>query len=97
MPKSEHIMHKKIYNAAFLINVIFQSFFNLIFPMAGMFFVGWLLVDKCSCPEWIYVPLLIVGLITGLISMVKFLIYALEIAERNEKAQNAKNKNNNEK
>ena len=82
---------KKIYNAAYLINVIFQSFFNLIFPMALMFFIGWIAVSQLSFGQWVYAIFLIFGLIIGLISMIKFLIYALDSFEKIEKAQqNAK-------
>lgn len=80
-------MKTKIYNAAYLINVIFQAFFNLMFPMAIMFFIGWLAVSRLSIGQWVYAVLLIFGLIIGLISMIKFLIYALDSFERIEKSQ----------
>ena len=65
-------------------NVIFQSFFNLIFPAALAFGIGYLLVWKLSFPQWIYVPLIIVGVFLGLFSMVKFLIYTLKTFEKIE-------------
>lgn len=80
-------MKIKIYNAAYLINVIFQSFFNLMFPMALMFFIGWIAVSRLSFGQWVYAVLLIFGLIIGLISMIKFLIYALDSFEKIEKGQ----------
>ena len=83
-------MKTEIYNAAYLINVIFQAFFNLMFPMAIMFFIGWLAVSRLSIGQWVYAVLLIFGLIIGLISMIKFLIYALDAFEKIEKAQKAK-------
>lgn len=80
-------MNKKIYNAFFMLNIIFQSFFNLLLPMAIAFGLGYLLTHKLSLPQWIYVPLLLVGLFAGLISMVKFLLYSLKTYEKIEKAQ----------
>lgn len=82
-------MKRRVYNAAYLINVIFQAFFNLLFPMGLLFVVGWLAVNKLGFPDWIYVILLVVGLISGLISMIKFLIYALDAFDSIEKAQKA--------
>lgn len=80
---------KRIYNAFFLINVIFQSFFNLLLPVALAFGLGYLLVAKLSLPEWIYVPLIILGVFAGLFSMVKFLIYTLKTFEKTEEEQNS--------
>ena len=80
---------KRIYNAFFLMNVIFQSFFNLLLPVALAFGLGYLLVGKLSVPEWIYVPLMIVGVFAGLFSMVKFLIYTLKTFEKTEEEQNS--------
>lgn len=83
-------MQKRIYNAAYLINVIFQAFFNLMFPMAVGFFAGYIMTEKLSLPQWWYAVLLVAGLAVGLFSMIKFLIYALDAFEKIEKAQNAK-------
>lgn len=80
-------MNKKIFNASYLINVLFQSFFNLTLPLALAFGAGRLLTSKLALPSWIYVPLLLAGLAIGLISMIKFLIYALDAFEKLERNQ----------
>lgn len=85
-------MHKKIFNASYLINVLFQSFFNLLFPLASALGIGWLLTTKLALASWIYVPLLTAGLAAGLISMIKFLIYALDTFEKIEREQQRKQK-----
>lgn len=82
-------MNKKIYNAAYLINVIFQAFFNLLFPMAIMLILAWLTTEKLSFPQWVYAPMIIFGLAVGLFSMIKFLIRALDTLEKIEKAQSS--------
>jgi hypothetical protein len=46
-------------------------------------------VWKLSFPEWIYVPLIIVGVFAGLFSMVKFLVYTLKTFEKIEEEQNS--------
>ena len=81
---------KRIYNATYLINVIFQAFFNLMFPMAVAFGGGWLLTERLGAPSWIYAVLMILGVAVGLFSMIKFLIYALDTLEKIEKVQNSK-------
>ena len=88
---SKNAMHKKIFNASYLINVLFQAFFNLLFPLAVALGVGWLLTSRFNLPSWIYAPLLILGLAIGLISMIKFLIYALDAFEKIERNQEKDN------
>jgi FtsZ-binding cell division protein ZapB len=52
---------------------------------SGLFFLcSWLLVRYASAPNWIYAPLIIVGVLIGLISMVKFIISAMSALERLE-------------
>ena len=93
----EYYMHKKIFNASYLINVLFQAFFNLLFPLALAFGVGWLLTAKLALPSWIYVPLLLAGLAIGLISMIKFLIYALDVFEKLERGRQQNQEKDNDK
>ena len=90
-------MHKKLFNASYLINVLFQAFFNLLFPLALAFGVGWLLTAKLALPSWIYVPLLLAGLAIGLISMIKFLIYALDVFEKLERGRQQNQEKDNDK
>lgn len=82
-------MKTRVYNAAYLINVIFQAFWNLLFPMALGFFAGWLLTSRFGLPSWVYAALIIIGMGIGLFSMIKFLIYALDAFEKIEKAQHS--------
>lgn len=90
-------MHKKLFNASYLINVLFQSFFNLLLPLALAFGAGWLLTAKLALPSWIYAPLLILGLAIGLISMLKFLLYALDAFEKLERSQQQTKEKDNDK
>ncbi len=87
---------KRIYNATYLINVIFQAFWSLLLPIGLALGAGWLLTDKLSAPSWIYAVLIIIGVTIGLFSMIKFLVYALDAFERIEKAQNSKGDKTNE-
>ena len=75
-------------------NIIAQSIFNLLIPAALMFCVTWLLIDKIGAPLWLYAITLPLGIIIGLISMVKFAIVASKGLERLE--QQGKNNNKTE-
>ena len=85
-------MHKKITNALYVLNIVFQSFFDLVTPAALLFGVSWLLVRYLSLPEWIYAPAIIIGLLLGFVSMVKFIITAMGGLERLEGEQRNKEK-----
>ena len=73
-------------------NIVFQAIISLASPAALAFFIGWLAVSKFGAPSWIYVPLIVLGIIVGFISMVRFAISASEGLERLEKNRNEKNK-----
>ena len=60
-----------------------------------MFGISWLLVSRAGAPSWIYAVFISVGIIAGLVSMVKFVINATSNLERLEK-QNRKGKDENE-
>ena len=79
-------VYKKFVGALYVMNIIAQSIVTLLTPAALMFFFAWLLVEKCSLPRWIYAVFITVGVIAGLISMVKFAISASEGLERLERA-----------
>ena len=74
-------------NALQALNIIIQSFFNLLTPMGLSILVSWLLVEKAGLPVWIYAVLIILGVAVGFYSMVRFLISALAALERLEKEQ----------
>ena len=85
-------MYRKIVNALYILNILFQSLFNLAAPILLMMGLSWLLVNKCSAPTWLYAPLGVFGAIVGFISMCKFIISACESLERLEKERAQKDK-----
>ena len=66
------------------LNIIAQAIFSLGTPTALLFGVGWLLVSRAGAPTWIYAILLPLGILTGLVSMVKGVISATSALERLE-------------
>jgi hypothetical protein len=87
-------MYGKFVSAMYLLNIVFQSFFNLAFPIGIAILASWLLVEHAGAPGWIYAPLVIVGVITGFSSMVRFILSATRALDRLEndrrKAQSKK-------
>ena len=80
-------MNKKWLSAMYALNIIFQSFFSLASPIALALALGWLTVAKLGAPTWVYVPFTVVGVFSGLFSMVKFILSAMGGLNRLEKEQ----------
>lgn len=85
-------MYKKIVNSLYLINIIFQAFFSLLFPVGCALLLAWYMVEKRDMPSWLYVILIILGVFIGLFSMVKFILVSMSAFERLEKEQQEKQK-----
>ncbi len=79
-------------NAMYALNIIIQSFFNLLTPIGLSILVSWLLVEKAGMDGWIYAVLIILGVAVGFYSMIRFLLSALAGLERLEKEQEQKKK-----
>ena len=90
-------MYKKIVNSLYLLNIIFQAFFSLLFPIGRALLLSWYMVEKKNMPSWIYVILIVSGVFVGLFSMVKFILGAMRALENLEKEQKAKEKAKNRK
>lgn len=80
-------MYKRFVSAMYTMNIIFQCIITLVIPAALMFLLSWLLVSKAGAPSWLYVPLLSIGFISGIFSMIKFAISASEGLERLERSR----------
>ena len=65
-------MHRKFFNAMYVFNIVIQSIISLVSPIAVGILIAWLLTEKAGVGGWIYVVLIILGVISGLFSMVRF-------------------------
>ena len=77
----------------YIINIVFQAFVSLISPAALMLLAAWLLDKYTDVGGWIYAVLITVGVITGFISMIKFVLRgmaALEAIENQNKENSDK-------
>ena len=83
---------KEGYSAFYVINIVFQSILTLVWQIAVGLLVGWIFVTFVGAPEWIYVPLILAGVATGLVSMVRFILAAMKALERIEEQRRKKKK-----
>ena len=81
-------MYKKAISSLHVVNIVSQSIFTLLWQIALGVGIGYVAVTYWSAPRWIYIPLILAGVITGIVSMVKFLLAAMNSLDRLE-AQHA--------
>ena len=80
--------YQKVITPLYVINIFFQAFITLISPIAIMLGLAYLSVKYLNFGAWIYVVLILLGVFSGLYSMVVFIINssrALEALEKQHK------------
>ncbi len=87
-------IYGKFVSAMYVLNIVFQALLTLLMPACALALIGWLLVFKLSLPEWIFAILLPIGAILGFISMIRFVLSAMDALTRLEE-QNKKSKDKN--
>jgi len=83
---------KNFMNAMYAFNIILQAFWSLLFPIGAGLLLGWLLTEKCGMGDYVFVILILLGVLVGLVSMLRFLMSALAGLERLEKEQREKDR-----
>lgn len=92
-------MHRKFFNAMYVFNIVIQSIISLVSPIAVGILIAWLLTEKAGVGGWIYVVLIILGVISGLFSMVRFTLSSMAGIQRleNEQAEEERKRKRNAK
>ncbi len=75
---------KETYPAIYTVNVVFQAIFTLLWQIGLGLLCGYLLVTFAHTPEWVYIPAVLIGVITGFGSMIKFILGAMRSLDRIE-------------
>lgn len=83
-------MYRKFITPVYLLNIIFQSIFSLLTPIALMTLIAWLLNARAGVGSWIFVVLIMLGVFTGLYSMLSFILSAMRSLERLEQEREAR-------
>ena len=84
MGKFLHFMH--------WVNILMQAIFSLLFPVALGLGGAHLLVKYASVGSWIYAVLILLGVFSGLVSMVRFILIASRSVVALEEAEKQKNR-----
>ena len=84
MGKFLHFMHWA--------NILMQAIFSLLFPVALGLGGAYLLVKYASVGSWIYAVLILLGVFSGLVSMVRFILIASRSVVALEEAEKQKNR-----
>ena len=82
----------KAYSSFYTINIVFQAIFTLIWQIAAAVGIGWIVVNKLGAPSWAYVPIILGGVLTGLVTMVRFILAAMRSLDRLEEQKRKKKK-----
>ena len=67
-----------------VLNIVIQSFLSLILDIFVAVGLGRLLVEKFGAPDWTYAVVITLGVLIGLLSMLKFILAASANMERIE-------------
>ena len=82
--------YKKFISPLYVINIVFQSIISLLSPIAVMLFFAYLLTKYLSVGPWIYVVLIMLGVFSGLYSMVVFIIRSMRALDAIEQQNKQK-------
>ena len=85
-------MYQRFVNSLYVLNIIFQAFFTLLFPVGLGALAAYLLTKHAGVDGWIWAVLLVFGVFCGLWSMIKFILSAMTGLERLEKEQEERKK-----
>ena len=83
----------KAYSTVYVVNIIIEAIFSLLFQIGICTGLAWLLVNKLSAPEWVYIPAILFGVFTGIAGMIRFILRAMNSLERLEKERNGEDGN----
>ena len=83
-------MKRHFISAVYVLNIVIQAILTLLLNVGIMLFIAWCAVAKLGAPDWLYVPLILIGVFWGLYMMIRFIIVSCEGLERLEKQSKKK-------
>ena len=85
-------MNRETIRVLHTVNIVFQAIFNMLWQIGLMFLLAFLSVRYLGWPQWVYAPFILLGALTGLWSMIKFILSASRSLENLEKEHKAREK-----
>ena len=86
-------MKGRTFSAIYVINIVFESIFTMLFFIGASVLSGRLLVNRAGLPEWVYVPLILLGTAIGFISMYRLICVSMKALDRIERDRGGENDN----
>lgn len=80
----------KLYSAIYVINIVFQSLFTLGMHIGASILLSWVFVEKLGSPSWIYAVVILIGVFSGLLSMIRFILSTMKALDSLEKSRKEK-------
>ncbi len=77
-------MYKRHITLIYALNIMFQAIFTLALGIGAALFISYIATSNWGAPDWIYAPLVTVGVLIGLVSMLKYLFVAMRSLEKLE-------------
>ena len=84
-------MYKKFVSALYVVNIVSQAIFTLLIPIGLGALISYLLTEFANVGPWIWAVTIPLGAISGIYSMIKFILSAMAGLDRLEKEHNTKN------
>ena len=81
---------KGAYSALYTANVVFQSIFTLLMHIGAGLLLSWLLVSKLELPSWLYAVVIVISVLSGFLSMVRFILSTMRALDNLEKQKQEK-------
>lgn len=81
---------KGAYSALYTANVVFQSIFTLLMHIGLGLLLSWLLVTKLGFPAWLYAIIILISVLSGLFSMIRFILSTMRALNNLEKQKKEK-------
>ena len=81
---------KGAYSALYTANVVFQSIFTLLMHIGLGLLLSWLLVTKLGFPAWLYAIIILISVLSGLFSMIRFILSTMRALDNLEKQKKEK-------
>ena len=85
-------MYKKMVSALYVINIVSQAIITLLIPIGFGVLCSYLLTRFAAWPDWIWAIFVTLGAMSGLYSMIKFVLSAMSGLDRLEHEHNTKEK-----
>jgi hypothetical protein len=82
------------YSFVYVVNIVFQAIFTLLFHIGSGLLLSWVLVEKLDAPAFTYAILIILSVMIGLISMIKFILASMNALTHLEKSYKEKRRKN---